>query len=436
MKRDIDWAKRAVSAADAVGAIQSGTNVFVHGAAATPTPLLKALVARNDLEDVRLYHLHTAGEAPFAEPDCEGRFFSISLFTGPALRKPIEEGRADFMPIFLADIPELFLSGRIRLDAAILQLSPPDVHGCCTLGTSVDTALAAADSARIIIAEINEQMPRTHGHTVVPFERIGAFIHTDRPLIEQHAEPETEVDARIGEIIAGLIEDGSTLQMGIGAIPDAALHRLREKRDLGIHTEMFSDRVVELFEAGAITNRFKTVHRNRIVTSFVSGTRKLFDFVHDNPLVEFHPCSSTNDTSQIRRNDKVVAINSCLQVDLTGQVCACSIGHRIYSGIGGQIDFIHGAALSRGGKPIIALRSTAAGGKISRIVGELNPGAGVVTTRGHVHWVITEYGAVNLHGMTLRERGAALISIAHPDFRPELDKSFRGIRHFILPGSR
>jgi acyl-CoA hydrolase len=436
MNRNMDWLKRAVSAEDAVGLIQCGMNVFVHGASATPTPLLKALVLRNDLEDVRLYHLHTAGETPFAGPECEGRFLSISLFTGPALRKPIEEGRADFMPIFLADIPGLFLSGRIRLDAAILQVSPPDMHGLCTLGTSVDTAKAAADSARILIAEINEQMPRTHGNTVVPFERIAAFLHTDRPLIEQHPEPETEVDARIGEIIAGLVEDGSTLQMGIGAIPDAALLRLREKRDLGIHTEMFSDRVVELFEAGAVTNRFKNVHPNRIVTSFVSGTRKLFDFVHDNPLVEFHPCSRTNDTSLIRRNDKVVAINSCLQVDLTGQVCADSIGHRIYSGIGGQMDFIHGAALSRGGKPILALRSTASGGKISRIVPELNPGAGVVTTRGHVHWVITEYGAVNLHGMTLRERGAALISIAHPDFRSELDKSFRAIRHFLPPGPR
>ena len=429
-----DWAKKAVSAEEAVGLLQSGMNVFVHGAAATPTPLLKAMVGRSALEGVRLYHMHTAGETPFVEPGCEDRFFSVSLFTGAALRKPIEEGRADFMPIFLSDIPALFQSGRIPLDVALLQLSPPDLHGCCTLGTSVDSAKAAADSARILIAEINEQMPRSHGNTVVPFERINAFIHTDRPLIEQYPEPETEVEARIGEIVAGMVEDGSTLQMGIGAIPDAALLRLREKRDLGIHTEMFSDRVVELFEAGAITNRFKSVHPRRSVTSFVSGTRKLFRFVHDNPLIEFHPCDRTNDTSLIRRNDKVVAINSCLQVDLTGQVCADSIGHRIYSGIGGQMDFIRGAALSRGGKPILALRSTAAGGKISRIVHELNPGGGVVTTRGHVHWVITEYGAVNLHGMTLRERGNALISIAHPDFRAELARALHAIRHFTVTG--
>jgi 4-hydroxybutyrate CoA-transferase len=429
-----DWARKAVSAAEAVGVLQSGMNVFVHGAAATPTPLLKAMARRKELEGVRLFHLHTAGETPFVEPDCEGRFFSISFFTGAALRKPIEEGRADFMPIFLSDIPSLFQSGRIRLDVAILQVSSPDMHGNCTLGTSVDAAKAAADSARVIVAEINEQMPRTHGNTVVPFERITAFIHTDRPLVEHNPEPETDVDARIGEIIAELVEDGSTLQMGIGGIPDAALLRLREKRDLGIHTEMFSDRVVELVEAGAVSNRFKSVHPNRIVTSFVSGTRKLFRFVHDNPLVEFHPCDRTNDTSLIRRNDKVVAINSCLQVDLTGQVCADSIGHRIYSGIGGQMDFIHGAALSRGGKPILAFRSTASGGKVSRIAPELSPGSGVVTTRGHAHWMITEYGAVNMYGMTLRERGKALISIAHPDFRAELTRAFSDIRHFIMPG--
>jgi 4-hydroxybutyrate CoA-transferase len=429
-----DWSKKAVSAEEAVGWIQSGMNVFVHGAAATPTPLLKAMVQRKELEGVRLYHMHTAGETPFVEPGCEGRFFSVSLFTGPALRKPIEEGRADFLPVFLSDIPALFQSGRIPLDVALLQVSPPDMHGCCTLGTSVDTAKAAADSARVILAEVNEQMPRSHGNTVVPFERINAFIRTDRPLIEQDPDPETEVESRIGEIVAGLVEDGSTLQMGIGAIPDAVLLRLRVKRDLGIHTEMFSDRVVELFEAGAITNRFKSIHPHRIVTSFVSGTKKLFRFVHDNPLVEFHPCDRTNDTSLIRRNDKVVAINSCLQVDLTGQVCADSIGHRIYSGIGGQMDFIRGAALSRGGKPILALRSTASGGKISRIVPELSPGGGVVTTRGHVHWMVTEYGAVNLHGMTLRERGNALISIAHPDFRAELARAFRAIRHFTVTG--
>ena len=275
-------------------------------------------------------------------------------------------------------------------------------------------------------------MPRTHGNTAVRFDRVNAFIHTDRPLIEHYGSPETDVEARIGEIIAGLVEDGSTLQTGIGTIPDAVLSRLSDKHELGVHTEMFSDRVVDLVESGVITNRLKKVHPNRITTSFVSGSKRLFDFVHDNPTVEFHPSDRTNDTALIRQNDKVVAINSALEIDLTGQVCADSLGHRIYSGIGGQMDFIHGAALSNGGKPIIALPATAAKGRVSRIVPELKPGAGVVTTRGHVHWVVTEFGAVNLHGKALRERGEALISIAHPDFRLELRKTLANIRHFVM----
>ena len=432
MRMDPDWPSKAVSAEDAVAHIQSGMKVFVHGAAATPTPLLDALCKRQDLEHVNLYHLHLSGDVPFAEPSQQGRFFSVSLFTGPAMRKPIQDGRADFMPIFLADIPRLFTSGRVQLDVALVQLSPPDRQGFCTLGTSVDTAKPAADSARMVIAEINEQMPRTHGNTVVSFDRVTAFIHTDRPLLEHLGAPESDVEARIGEIIAELVEDGSTLQMGIGNIPDAVLNRLHGKRDLGIHTEMFSDSVIELVEEGVVTNRLKKVHPNRITTSFVSGTRRLFEFVDDSPIVEFHPCDRTNDTALIRKNDKVVAINSALEIDLSGQVCADSLGHNIYSGIGGQMDFIRGAALSEGGKPIIAIPSTAAKGTLSRIVPTLKPGSGVVTTRGHVHWVVTEYGAVNLHGMTLRERGQALISIAHPDFRAELWKSLSQIRNFVM----
>jgi 4-hydroxybutyrate CoA-transferase len=432
MRADPEWKAKAVSPEDAVAYIKSGMKVFVHGAAATPTPLLSALCKRQDLSDVRLYHLHVSGDIPFADPSQKGRLFSISLFTGEALRKPIEEGRADFMPIFLADIPRLFTSGVIRLDAAIIQLSTPDRHGICTLGTSVDAAKAAAGSAPLLIAEINDQMPRTHGNTAVRFDRVNAFIHTDRPLIEHHGSPETDVEARIGEIIAGLVEDGSTLQTGIGTIPDAVLSRLSDKHELGVHTEMFSDRVIDLVEMGVITNRLKRVHPDRITTSFVSGSKRLFDFVHDNPTVEFHPSDRTNDAALIRQNDKVVAINSALEIDLTGQVCADSLGHRIYSGIGGQMDFIHGAALSNGGKPVIALPATAAKGTVSRIVPELKPGAGVVTTRGHVHWVVTEFGAVNLHGKTLRERGEALISIAHPDFRPELRKALANIRHFVM----
>jgi 4-hydroxybutyrate CoA-transferase len=422
------WQREAWSPADALALIRSGMRVFVHGAAATPTPLLEALSARTDIEDVWLYHMHTSGPAPFAAPEMVGRLRSVSLFTGSALRTPIEEGRADFLPVFLSDIPYLFTSGRIALDAALLQVSPPDRHGLCTLGTSVDSARAAADTARILIAEVNARMPRTRGNVVVPFSRFDAFIETDRPLHEHAHRPESEVDARIGDIVSDLVEDGSTLQMGIGSIPDAVLRRLGGKHDLGVHTEMFSDGVIDLVENGVVTNRLKAVHPNRLVTSFVAGTRRLFDFVDDNPRVEFHPCDRTNDTSLIRRNPKVVAINSAIEVDLTGQVCADSIGHRIFSGIGGQLDFIRGAALSVGGKPIIALPSTAARGTASRIVWELRPGAGVVTTRGHVHWVVTEYGAVNLQGLTIHQRGEALISIAHPDFRAELRREFARIR--------
>lgn len=429
---DPAWRSRAVTPADALRRIQNGQRLFVHGAAATPLALLEALCDRTDLEGVRLYHLHLSGACRFAAPEHAGRFTSVSLFTGPALRKPVEEGRADFMPIFLSDIPDLFRSRAVPLDVALVQLSPPDAHGFCSLGTSVDAARAAVDSAAVVIAEINEQMPRTHGHTVVRLDRLDAFVCTDRPLPEAEAGTEGEVEAQIGETIARLVDDGATLQLGIGSIPDAVLARLFAKHDLGVHTEMFSDRVVDLVEAGVVTNRFKKVHAGRITTSFVSGSQKLFDFVRDNLAVEFHPCDRTNDVNIIRQNPKVVAINSAIEIDLTGQVCADSIGHRIYSGIGGQMDFIQGAALSPGGKPIIAMPSTAGGGRFSRIVSALKPGAGVVTTRGHVRWIVTEYGAVNLHGLTLRERGEALISIAHPDCRAELRRDLAAVRHFAL----
>jgi len=410
--------------------LQCGTNVFVHGAAATPTTLLKAMVSRVELERIRLFHMHLEGPIPFVSPAAGQRFRSVSLFTGPALRGPIAEGQADFIPVFLSDIPGLFQTGRIPLDAALVQLSPPDRHGLCSLGTSVDAARAAVDAAPVVIAEINEQMPRTHGNSAIPLERITAFVHTNRALPQHEPSVETDIDARIGELVADLVENQSCLQLGIGSIPDAVARRLVNKHDLGIHTEMFSDGVMHLIEAGIVTNRFKSIHPGRTVTSFITGTQQLYDFVDDNPLVEFHPCDRTNDTSLLRKIERVVAINSALQIDLTGQVCADSIGHRIYSGIGGQLDFIRGAAISRGGKPIIALPSTAAGGTVSRIVPELNLGAGVVTTRGHVHWVVTEYGAVNLHGCTLTERGEALVSIAHPDFRRELTEKLRALKRF------
>ena len=425
-----DWTSRAVSPAEAVAPIRSGMTVFVHGAAATPTPLLDALVARPDLERVTVYHLHTVGPAPHAAPGMEARFRAVSLFTGEPLRAAVADGRADYVPVFLSDIPALFASGRVRLDAALLQLSPPDRHGLCTLGTSVDAARAADDAAPLLVAEVNDRMPRTHGHTAVPLARLAAFTRTDRPLHEYPPDPPTEVQGRIGEVVADLIPNGACLQVGIGGIPDAVLVRLRDKTDLGVHTEMFSDGLIDLIEAGAVTNRFKAVHPGRTVTSFVTGTRRVFDFVDDNPLVEFHPCDRTNDTALIRKNDRVAAVNSAVEVDLSGQVCADSVGHRIYSGIGGQMDFVRGAAESRGGVPVIALPSTARGGTVSRVVADLAPGAGVVTTRGHVHWVATEYGAVNLHVQSLRERAAMLISVAHPDFRAELRRRVAALRHY------
>ncbi len=426
------WTSRAQSADDVVRHIKSGDRVFVHGASATPTPLLDALCRRRDLEGVTLYHLHTTGNCAFAEATHEGRFRSVSLFVGPALRKPVAEGRADFIPVFLSEIPDLFLSGAIPLDVALLQLSPPNGHDDCTLGTSVDTAKAAATSAKLILAEVNQQMPRTLGHSVVPLEKVKAFTCTDRPLAEHGHTEIGPVETRIGEIIADLVEDGSCLQLGIGAIPDAVLARLGNKHDLGVHTEMFSDGLIPLVEGGVVTNRLKKVHMGRSVTSFVTGSKKLFDFVNDNQKVEFHPCDRTNDTALIAKNDRVVAINSAIEIDLSGQVCADSMGHTIYSGIGGQMDFIRGAARSHEGKPIIALPSTAAGGKVSRITAQLKPGAGVVTTRGHVRWIVTEHGAVNLHGKTLRERGELLVGIAHPDFRAELRKELANIRHFVM----
>jgi len=427
--RPTDWPGAAQSAADVISHVHSGHRIFVHGAAATPTPLLEALAAREDLERVDLYHLHLSGRCAFLD---HPGITSNSLFTGPNVRKAVELGQAEFIPVFLSDIPHLFTARRIPLDVALVQVSPPDEHGHCTLGTSVDAAKAAVESAHIVLAEINDRMPRTHGNTCVPLSRITAFIHTDRPLHEAPPAPQSHVEARIGELIAGLIEDGSTLQMGIGAIPDAVLSRLGDKHDLGIHTEMFSDGLIPLIEGGVVTNRHKAVHPGRSVTSFVSGSQKLFDFVDDNQLIEFHPCDRTNDTALIRKNPRVCAINAALEVDLSGQVCADSLGYRIFSGIGGQMDFIRGASLSPGGKAILALPSTAAGGTLSRIVPSLKEGAGVVTTRGHVHWLVTEHGAVDLHGLNLRQRAEALISIAHPDFRDELKAQINARRFFQL----
>jgi acyl-CoA hydrolase len=427
----LSWIDRAVSAEDAVSHVLSGMKLFIHGAAATPTVLIEAL-AKRDIEHVTTYHLHLDGPVPIADPALADRIRPTSLFIGANMRAAVNEGRADFTPVFLSDIPALFTSRRIPLDAAFLQLSPPDKHGYCTLGTSADAAVAASRSARTLIAEINEQMPRTHGNTLVHIEQLTAFVHTNRPLPEHPPTEPTEAESAIGSHIASLVPDGATLQMGIGAIPEAVLGRLFDKRDLGIHTEMFSDRVIDLVDAGVITNRRKKVHPGRITTSFVVGSKRLYDFVDDNPFVEFYSADHTNDTAVIRKNDNVVALNSAIEVDLSGQVVADSIGFRMYSGIGGQMDFMRGAALSPGGVPIIALPSTASKGTVSRIVSSLKPGSGVVTTRGHVHWIVTEFGAAHLWGKSLRERADALISIAHPDFRAELRREIVAARNFVI----
>ncbi|HTK57290.1 MAG TPA: acetyl-CoA hydrolase/transferase C-terminal domain-containing protein, partial [Gemmatimonadales bacterium] len=314
MTSHTDWRSRAVSPDEVAAHVGSGQRVYVHGTSATPTPLLEALARRTDVEGVRFYHLHLDGPVPTADAAHAGRYRHVALFLSAQLRHAVAEGRADFMPIFLSDIPGLFTGGRVPLDAALLQLSPPDAHGLCTLGTSVEAARAAADSAKMILAEINLQMPRTHGNAFVPFDKVKAFTVTDRPLLEHHIEPEGPVEAAIGKLVAGLVEDGSTLQAGIGGIPNAVLRRLTDKRDLGVHTEMFSDGMLDLWEAGAITNRLKATGTGRIVTSFVTGTRRVFDFVDDNPLVEFLPCDRTNDTLTIHRNPRVVAINSALSI--------------------------------------------------------------------------------------------------------------------------
>lgn len=429
------WAEqlraRTVSAAEAVGAIESGQRVFVHGACATPQVLIEALVQRGDeLRDVRLIHLHTEGTAPYLRPEFSTAFRHEALFVGPNAREAVNAGRADYLPVFLAEIPALFRSGRITIEVALLNVSPPDAHGYCSLGTSVDCALQAARCARLVIAQINPAMPRTLGDSFLHVDQIDWAVEVTAPLPEVKPGPISETERSIGNAVSSLIEDGATLQLGIGAIPNAVLSALGNHRQLGVHTEMFTDGVVDLVEQGVITGERNPLHPGKLITSFVMGSQRLYDFVHDNPQVEFHPSDYTNDTTIIRRNHRMVAINSAIEVDLTGQVCASSIGPRIYSGMGGQVDFMRGAALAEGGKPIIALPSTAAHDTISRIVGDLKPGSMMTLTQGHVHYVVTEYGIADLYGKNLSERARALIDIAHPAFRDELEATARG-RHLL-----
>lgn len=408
---------------NAVTAVKSNDHIFISGNAATPFPLVDALAARkDDLQGVEVNHVLLIGEDPFTKPGMEKHFRHNSLFVGPADRLAINQGRSDYVPIFLFEIPALFTKKIIPLDVAIIQVSPPDEHGFMSFGVECLTTKAAAESARIVIAQVNENMPRTLGDSFVHISRIHKIVELSKDLPELPRKPPSEVELKIGRHIASLVEDGGTLQLGIGGIPDAVLQSLMDKKDLGIHTEMVSDGIVKLVEAGIITNSRKTLHPGKIIATFILGSRQLYSFVDNNPLFELHPCDYTNDPFIVAKNEKMVAINSAIEVDITGQVCSDSIGTKIYSGFGGQLDFIRGAAYSKGGKPIIALPSTTKNDTVSRIVPKLKSGAGVVTTRADVHYVVTEFGIAELHGRNLRQRAKALIDVAHPNFREELER--------------
>jgi len=409
------------TAEEALLHLRSGMRVFVGSGCACPQSLVHALAARGpDVFDVEIIHILTFGEAPYAHRELLASFRHNAFFIGPNVRQAVNEGVADYTPVFLSDIPALFRTKTIHLDVALVQVTPPDAHGFCSFGVSVDVVKAAVESATRVIAEVNPHMPRTLGDSFVHVSELDALVKSDHPILE-HVSPSPSPDAmRIGEFIASLVADGSTLQTGIGEIPGAVMAALKDKRDLGMHTEMFTEDVLPLIESGVLNGRRKTLLPGKIVTSFCFGTRKLFDYIHDNPRFEFRPTEFTNDPYQIARNHRMVSISSAIEVDLTGQVCADSIGDRFYSGFGGQVDFIRGAARSEGGKPVIALLSTACDGTISRIVGRLKAGAGVVTSRADVHYVVTEFGVAALHGKTVRERALALIYVAHPNFRDQL----------------
>lgn len=413
------------AAADAVKVIRSNDRVFIHGVGAAPQSLIKAMVDRSDeLTNVEIVHLHTEGPAPYSEPQFANNFRVNAFFVGANIRAAVKDGRADYIPVFLSEIPALFRKGVLPLDVALIHTSLPDKHGFCSLGVSVDIARAAVDTAKYVIAQVNPKMPRTLGDALVHVDEIDAFVDVDEFLPEAKPAEITDVDRKIGGYIAEMIDDGATLQMGIGSIPNAVLASLGNHKHLGIHTEMFSDGLIDLVESGVVTGERKIKHPGKIVSGFVMGTQRLYDFIDDNPQVLMLDIAYVNDTSVIRRNPKVTAINSAIEVDLTGQICADSIGAYQYSGVGGQMDFIRGASLSEGGKPIIALPSTTSKGE-SKIVPFLNEGAGVVTTRAHVHYVVTEYGVADLYGKNLQQRAAALTAIAHPDHREMLDRAAR-----------
>jgi acetyl-CoA hydrolase len=414
-------------------AIQSGQRVFLTGNCSIPKVLMEALVERaKQLEDVEITHALTMGSTDYVAGGMEDHLRVNTMFIGSNVRRAVQEGRADFTPVLLSEFTLLFKNGFLPLDVALVHVSPPDEHGFCSFGVESGLTKTPAESARIIIAEVNQQMPRTLGDTFIHVSRLDYVVPVDYDLMQvsmSHSGP-TELSQKIASYIAELIPDGATMQMGIGAIPDAVLGFLYEKRDLGVHTELFSDGVIDLVEAGVITNARKTLHMGKITAGFVIGTRRLYDFIHDNPIIELHRSEYVNDPFVIAQNERQVAINSAIEVDLTGQVCADSIGPKLYSGVGGQLDFIYGASRSKDGVPIIALPATAKGGELSRIVSMLKHGAGVVTTRNHVRYVVTEHGVADLYGKTIRQRAQALINVAAPQFREELKRAAEEL-HYI-----
>ncbi|GAB4399541.1 MAG: acetyl-CoA hydrolase/transferase C-terminal domain-containing protein [Microscillaceae bacterium] len=422
-----------VSAAEALSVIESGQRLFVHGVAANPQYLMDELVkyvVEKQVRDLEFLAFCPFGRTPFADERFAEHFYFNTLFVSDGVRPALDADRGAYIPIFLSEVPELFLNDVLPIDAGIFQVSPPDAHGFCTLGVSVDVALSALHKAKVCIAQVNPQMPRTHGDGFVHVSHFKYLVEADEALPEIPSPPPTDIEQKIGQFCADLVEDGATIQMGIGGIPNAALACLTGHKDLGVHTEMFSDGVIPLVEKGVITGKYKVKHPGKIVAGFVIGTRKVYDFIHDNPQVVMLDSNYVNDDAVIRTNPKVVAINSAIEIDLMGQICADTIGSRQYSGIGGQMDFIRGAALSPGGKPIIALPSATNKG-VSRIVSMLKPGASVTTTRAHVHYVVTEYGVAYLFGKNIRQRAQALIEIAHPDHREELDRAaFERFKHW------
>jgi acyl-CoA hydrolase/GNAT superfamily N-acetyltransferase len=406
---------------DIVRLIDPGSRIFIGSGAAEPQRLIEMLIEQgNRIADHQTINVIELGTTPYTEAVMSRPFKQNAFFIGQNVRDAVNEGRAEYTPIFLSELPDHIRSGQLKIDVAFIQVAPPDRYGYCSLGVSVDVVKAGAEAAKVVIAEVNDRMPRTLGDCFVHLKDIDYIVESDLPLPEWSPPEPDDVAVRIGQNVARLIGDGSTIQAGIGMIPNAILSFLTDKNDLGVHTEMFSDGIIDLVESGVITNRKKTLHNGKIVATFCMGTQRLYDFVHDNPLIEFHPCDYTNDPFVISQNDRMISINAAIQVDLTGQVCADSIGEYFYSGIGGQVDFVRGASRSKGGKPVIVIPSTAKGGTVSRIVPFLDQGAGVVTSRGDVRYIATEYGMVNLHGKNLRERALALIDIAHPDFRNDL----------------